>query len=145
MEDLEEIAIDVDIENNKQLLKKINSEIKESKDHILGLKSNWDGEGSRAFSEAHWKRVVSLLKSIIIYFWGNYQQIIKPPSILPVGDGTIDITWQTPEMNTTINITSNAKQVPCFYGKDRVGNEIQGTMIPEKLFRVILPWLKMYL
>ncbi len=126
----------------KPEFKDLNEEIIKSKDHILGLKNNWDGEGSKQFKKETLDLATNHLQKLSQRFFEAYKLIIHTPNIRPVADLSIDIQWKTEKMELTINFSDNLKEFPCFYGKDNDGNEIEGTIDCDKLDLVLLPWLK---
>jgi len=125
-----------------RLFNDLKNEINSSKNHILSLKDNWDGEGSKGFKEETLNMAIIFLKGLVEQFFNNSGFVLQTPNILPVGDLSIDIHWRTEEMELTINFSEECIDRPSFYGVDKDGNEIQGIMSIEKIYSVILPWLK---
>lgn len=122
--------------------KTLQQEIAISKKHILSLNENWDGENSKGFSSETLKRATEFLDSFFQGFYLEYKKFLEIPTILPVGDLSIDIHWKTKNMELTINFAGDYLDFPSFYGKDDKGNEIQGILDLNKIYIVIYPWLK---
>ncbi len=120
----------------------LKDEIQSSKKHILSLGENWDGEGSKAFNIELWKFATEFLIRLFYKFNSIYSINLEVPSILPVGDLSIDIHWKTEEMELTINFSEEFLNLPSFYGKDNKNNEIQGILEIDKIHTVLFPWLK---
>ena len=126
----------------KPEFKDLNEEIIKSKDHILGLKNNWDGEGSKQFKKETLDLATNHLQKLSQRFFEAYKLIIHTPNIRPVADLSIDIQWKTEKMELTINFSEEFINLPSFYGKDNEANEIQGILERKKIPLVIFPWLK---
>ena len=120
----------------------LKNEVFSSREHILSLKDNWDGEGSKAFNIEVWRFATEFLIRLFSKFNNIYSLDLEVPSILPVGDLSIDIHWKTEEMELTINFSEEFLNFPSFYGKDKKNNEIQGILEIEKIHTVIFSWLK---
>lgn len=120
----------------------LEDEISSSREHIISLKENWDGEGSQAFNIDLWDFATEFLIKFFYKFNRLYSLNLEVPSILPVGDLSIDLHWKTEEMELTINFSEEYLNLPSFYGKDYKNNEIQGIIELDKLHTVIFPWLK---
>ena len=124
--------------------KELNNEIAKAMKHILGLKDNWDDNSCPSFNQEQWKRAIDYLKKLSKKFFSEYKLIIQTPNILPVADSSIDITWSSQSMDFTINFPNDLKELPCFYGKDTDGNEIEGIISTDNLNSVILLWLMIH-
>ena len=120
----------------------LEDEISSSREHIISLKENWDGEGSQAFNIDLWDFATEFLIKFFYKFNRLYSLNLEVPSILPVGDLSIDLHWKTEEMELTINFSEEYLNLPSFYGKDYKNNEIQGIIELDKIHTVIFPWLK---
>ncbi len=129
------------LSKNYRILK---NEINRSRYHVLNLKDNWDGEGSKGFNLVVWKDASSFLLSLFHKFYKEYGIIFDVPTILPVEDFSIDIHWKTDKMELTINFSEEFYNFPSFYGRDNEGNEIQGTIEKDKIHIIIFPWLKSF-
>ncbi len=129
------------LSKNYKILK---NEINRSRYHILNLKDNWDGEGSKGFNLVVWKEASSFLLRLFHKFYTEYGIIFDVPTILPVEDFSIDIHWKTDKMELTINFSEEFYNFPSFYGRDNEGNEIQGTIDKYKIHLIIFPWLKSF-
>lgn len=127
--------------NSKQY-QTLKNEIYSSREHFSSLKDNWDGEGSKAFNIELWSFATEFLIRLFYKFNNIYSLNLEVPSILPVGDLSIDIHWKTEEMELTINFPEEFLNLPSFYGKDNKNNEIQGILEIDKIHTVIFPWLK---
>ncbi len=127
---------------NSEIYKSLKNEIARSKNHILNLKDNWNGEGSKGFNIEIWRFASDFLIKLFYKFYNEYTLFLEIPTILPVGDLSIDIHWKTDEMELTINFSEEYINFPSFYGKDNEGNEIQGILEIEKIHLMIFPWLK---
>lgn len=129
------------LSKNYRILK---NEINRSRYHVLNLKDNWDGEGSKGFNLVVWKEASSFLLRLFHKFYTKYGIIFDVPTILPVEDFSIDIHWKTDKMELTINFSEEFYNFPSFYGRDNEGNEIQGTIEKDKIHIIIFPWLKSF-
>ncbi|MHA1491198.1 MAG: hypothetical protein ACTSRI_16310 [Promethearchaeota archaeon] len=124
--------------------KELYNEITKAKKHVLGLKCNWDDNDSPSFNQEQWKRAIDYLKELSKNYFSKYKLIIQTPKILPVADTSVDITWSSQSMDFTINFPHDLKELPCFYGKDTEGNELEGIISTDNLNSVILLWLRIY-
>ncbi len=142
----EELSIIDDIDKTKffnfKQYETLKNEIQRSKEHILSLSDNWDGEGSEAFNIEVWRFAAEFLIRFFYKFNETSSLNLEIPTILPVGDLSIDIHWKTDDMELTINFSEEFLNVPSFYGKDSNNNEIQGIIDINKIHTVIFPWLK---
>ena len=127
---------------NSRQYRILEDEISSSREHIISLKENWDGEGSQAFNIDLWDFATEFLIKFFYKFNRLYSLNLEVPSILPVGDLSIDLHWKTEEMELTINFSEEYLNLPSFYGKDYKNNEIQGIIELDKIHTVIFPWLK---
>ncbi len=127
---------------NSRQYQTLKNEIHSSREHISSLKENWDGEGSKSFSIDVWEFSTEFLIKLLYKFNRLYSINLEVPSILPVGDLSIDLHWKTEEMELTINFSEEYLNLPSFYGKDSKNNEIQGILELDKIHTVIFPWLK---
>ncbi len=127
--------------NTKQY-ETLKNEINNSREHILSLGENWDGEDSKAFNIEVWRFATDFLIRLFYKFNKLYSLNLEVPNILPVGDLSVDIHWKTEEMELTINFSEEFLNLPSFYGRDNKNNEIQGIIDINKIHIVIFPWLK---
>jgi len=120
----------------------IKKEINRSKHHILSLKDDWNGKGAKGFNIEVWRSASDFLIRLFHKFYRDYGLTLEAPSILPVGDLSIDVHWKTDKLELTVNFSEEYINLPSFYGKDNKGNEIQGIIETNKIHLILLPWLK---
>ncbi|MFC1478876.1 hypothetical protein ACFL57_05410 [Candidatus Margulisiibacteriota bacterium] len=114
----------------------LDSEIERSR-HIIKLKENWDGEGSKGYKQTTWDRAVDLLSSKYLDYAMSKKDKIDIPNILPGPDGSIDILWSYPEYEVLINVPESDNKPISFYGDNKRENYLKGTL-NSKLEELVL-------
>lgn len=121
-------------------LSEVLNEIEDSR-HILSLKHDWDSEGSPPFAEETWLRATQFVEKHAEFILLEHGIVIETPSILPGPDGSIDIHWETEDLELLVNFPADHGQPSSFYGDDRGAVVIRGTLDTETLNRGLLLWL----
>jgi hypothetical protein len=110
--------------NQSEKLNELQTEISEAKKHILGLKDNWDGEGSKGFDDFVFMLAnARVLQVFALAAVDDMLDVFPIPAISPVADVTIDIRWKTSDFTLTLNIGDDFKVA--LYGKDKDGREVE--------------------
>lgn len=93
---------------------------------ILELEDDFDGEESPAYERATWERATGFLRSLAQSVLEHYGVEIDRPRIKPGPDGSIDLHWREPSYEVLINIPSDPREKPSFYGDDYAGSFQKG-------------------
>jgi hypothetical protein len=108
---------------------------------ILGLRDDFDGEGSEGYAEKTWKRAVEFLRRHARWVWETASMKIQPPRIRPGPSGSIDLHWKTPSYELLLNIPANPAESATFYGDDYGRSTVEGSFDPSAFNTGILTWL----
>jgi hypothetical protein len=95
---------------------------------MLQLEEDWDGEGSPGYSEETWDRAVGFLLKNALALWEDFRITPDAPGVHNGPAGSIDIYWNTPNGRLLINIPPENTGDASFYGSDKEGHEIKGTL-----------------
>jgi hypothetical protein len=63
------------------------------------------------------------------------------PNILPAPDGSIDLNWDTDNINLLINIPRDPEVPVSFYGEHNQKKEIEGSIELSLVDSILIPWL----
>lgn len=94
-------------------------------ERILKLKDDWDGEGSKGYTEETWKNAIDFLIDYATRVYETHRQLIDIPRVSPGPDGSIDIDWETNEYGLLINIAESGN-FATYYGDSPNGQKIEG-------------------
>lgn len=111
---------------------------------VVGLKNNWDEEGSKGYDIELWDRTIKLLKNLLFNLWDNLLDV-PIPSILPSPDGSFDLNWETDMFELLVNIPGDNHESVSIYG-ERIGHkedEIEVRLRYELAMPVLMQWLRM--
>jgi predicted CopG family antitoxin len=88
--------------SEKKIIDKLNLALKKFKEDTINLLDDWDGQGSKSFSEELWQNVIDFL--LLIYIELHAEELEAPfPLVLPNVDGSLDIDWETESFELLIN------------------------------------------
>jgi len=102
--------------------------IKDS-EHILSLEENWDDEGALPVPTHVWESGVIFTLGYSTWISKNRGIVIDAPEISACGDGSVDLTWRTPNARFLINFKNQENLEAVYYG-DQYNNKngIKGTI-----------------
>ncbi len=119
----------------------LEAEIQGAEKIILGLESDWDGEGGGTYSEATFRRAASLLRLYQAQLRGSSGSSIPLPSIGPGPDGSIDLFWTNDYGKLLINIPADFGELATYAGTDSMGPKAKGSFDPVRFNQGIAGWL----
>ncbi len=134
----EELAITQSFED-------LNDAIEESRQRILTLKEDWDGDGGKPYQEETWKRATTFIRKLSEKLWLDVGLKLPVPKICPGPGGSIDVHWKSQKYELLINVPENADEPADVYGDNYKELVIKGTFEILELIGVIAEWLKTYL
>ncbi len=108
---------------------------------LLDLPDNWDDEGSPAYAESTWTRVVDFLLHNAERLWLDQGILVSAPQILPGPDGSIDLHWRIKNHELLLNIPADPHALADYYGDTVDGNAINGKLNPAARNQWLLMWL----
>lgn len=121
----------------------IDSAIEQSR-WMLDLEENWDDDGAPAVRDSVWRRATNLLREIATKFEKDYRRVIPLPSIMPTGDGGIDLHWRNSRFDILLNVPPEAEELATFYGENAKnpelgfeGSVVLGEAVPQPLFDLL--------
>jgi hypothetical protein len=129
-ENPEEAGISTFQKGGPSELRQLEQEIQRSR-RILSLEDDWDGEGSKGYSEQAWSRATGYLRRQARACWLRHGVVIPTPTIGPGPEGSIDIHWQTEFYELLVNIPADPAIPASFYGDDYGTLSIKGTFDPS--------------
>ena len=104
------------------------------------LLTTYDEDARPVTTRETWDRAVHFLASYSRQVWDKFSIKVDAPQILPGPDQSIDIHWRQPAYEMLINIPVNANEIPTYYGDDKLGNTISGSVASTQN-RGLLLWL----
>ncbi|HMF30462.1 MAG TPA: hypothetical protein VKK79_03565 [Candidatus Lokiarchaeia archaeon] len=119
--------------------------IEQSRDKILSLEENWDGEGAKGYLQETWERAAEFAKKVSYFLWKQTQKLIATPMILPGPDGSIDVHWKSSKFDLLVNLPEDVAEPATFSGDDYAQNVIKGTFEIDKMSQGLLYWLMDFL
>ena len=115
----------------------------EESSFILDLSDNWDDENALKVPDNVWLNAIRFLIQYSIEIDKNYNSIIKPPSIMPCSDGSIDLFWNVNNFRMLINFR-NSEQNEAYYYADKFcdNTQFKGSFLIDSYQEHIESWLK---
>lgn len=110
---------------------------------MLDLEEDWDGEGSRGYEEATWRRAATLVVTASVAHYRRGGSDVALPVITKGDDGSIDLQWRTPTRNILINVPADVDQRVSFFAHDRANlkRDLGGDLEPAANNEWLLAWL----
>jgi hypothetical protein len=108
---------------------------------ILALLHDWDEEGSPGYSQATWERASRFLLEHAARLLEEHGVQVPAPAIHPGPYGSLDLHWKEPKRELLVNIPADLAVSPDYYGHDRQGSEIKGTLNTYASKQRLLMWL----
>lgn len=115
--------------------------IQSSKDHILGLKDNWDEEGAKPFKKETVDRAIQIIRMV------HKEVKVKPPNLSPYGNGAVDIHWNNDYFELLLDVEEDPKEPMGYFG-DTYPNKNKDIEIEreftdiKKEIPIIVAWMK---
>ena len=88
-----------------------------------------DEDGIPLVSREALRHATSFLLTFARHAMEEFVFRIEPPAIRPGPDGSIDIHWKESEFELLWNIPADPTQRSSYYGDDRIGDSIEGTLV----------------
>ena len=93
-------------------------------------------------SQTAWNRAVEFLNLYFGRSWDHYRAKLLVPSISPGPAGSIDLHWDHPGAEMLINIPADSEEPVTFYGDDKKGTSIRGSVPVVESYSVsVMLWL----
>lgn len=108
---------------------------------MLEFGDDWDDEGSVGYTEAVWERSSAFLLNYIVDFLKGRSISIEAPSITPGPDGSFDIYWRLNGRKLLVNIPADENASATFYGDNRDGDVVKGSLNTATGKQWLLTWL----
>jgi hypothetical protein len=108
---------------------------------MLQWEDDWDGEGSPAYLEATWQRATNLLRTSVLELWDTQRKLAPTPRVTPGPNGSIDLYWRADNYKLLINIPVDSNEMADYYGQNRHGEIIEGTLDTMTSAMWLLVWL----
>ena len=131
----------------KEVKKGETVELETTLDHYIThlTSTDWEAIEGQSFSENTIKRARNLIVEIMDYF--SEQRIdFFPPKLLPLLDGSLDITWKNRYFRLIINIPNDTSQLIEIYGDIKIqldeNNEIDCRINYSIVKTTVIEWLK---
>jgi hypothetical protein len=107
---------------------------------ILDLGEDWDGEGAVPYEPDTLNRAVGFVRLHSVSA-AKLGLRLRAPRILPGPDGSIDILWRSGGFELLINFPADPSVSVTFYGDDKRGSVVRGTLSSDTPTVSLLPWL----
>jgi hypothetical protein len=121
-------------------IKHIRETIEQSRS-ILSLQDDWDGEGTSAYRASTWERATEFMQQNLLSMYLTFSSRVDVPRILPGPNGSIDLHWKTGYQELLINIPEDPNEPANFYGDNKLGQSVKGTLDTSKKHEWLLMWL----
>jgi hypothetical protein len=112
---------------------------------MLELEDDWDDMEAVEINKGIYFETIDLLMMYAEYIYRMFDKtIIRPPEINPVPNGTVDLSWRTPNANLLMNIKiKNDSYLTTCYGhsKDSVV-VLEGLVNMGSVDNDIASWMK---
>jgi hypothetical protein len=109
---------------------------------LLSLQDDWDGEGTRGFTEQTWRRTANFLIKCALQLWEDHGVAADHVEILPGSDGALAIDWRTAGRELLVTFPRDPARSALFYGDDGKGDHtIKGTLDTSAPNRWLTAWL----
>ena len=130
----------------KKIIDKLNLALKKFKEDTINLQDDWDGQGSKGFSEELWQNVIDFLLFIYIELYAEKLKV-PFPLVLPNVDGSLDIDWETESFELLINFPPDPEELIHMYGEKmgspkneldvRINRDLAGLVVNEWMKRIL--------
>jgi hypothetical protein len=109
---------------------------------ILELQVDPDSGVDVAYASQTLNRATTVLRGVAESFWNDTGSYLPVPSISPAPGGSIDVFWEAATLTLLINIPAGAEKSSTFYGRNKSGSKISGSLAPgETEVRHLTGWL----
>jgi hypothetical protein len=139
-----EIARPIQEVNAKPSLVQVRSDIEtviQESLRILDLDDDWDKDGASSYEPETLNRAIGFVRAHDVAAARMGYRLV-PPRILPGPDASIDILWRAGAFELLINFPANPASEVTFYGDDKRGSVIRGTLRSIDTPPVsLVPWL----
>lgn len=107
----------------------IRQTVDETKNHLLALEEDWDGEGAPAYQEETIEVAADFLYELV-----EKSEVLEATQvrILPASEGSIDLHWKSARFELLVNFHPDGSV--SYYGDDYCENSIQGKTRPSPGF-----------
>ena len=125
----------------KAFLSDLDSSLDEAAARLKGLGDDYDGEGSKGYSEEVVQRAADFVRSQAVELWKKQHLLIEIPDLGAGPDGTVDVHWRTAKYELLVNVPEHHSAPASFYGDDYGRLKVRGTIEIGKPNRGLLGWL----
>lgn len=145
LERLGKIKEKLDKDYKGKKIKDIEDTLDKYTSHLLDLEDNWDGQGASSYKLDTIQRTKRFVRAIMDYFTDQRIEI-SIPKVLPVPNGSLDISWKNNYYRLIINISEDPHHLVEVYGDvtDHPEDEIDLRLNYDILIKggVLVEWLK---
>jgi len=107
---------------------------------LLEFEDGWNGPGTVRIKKETLQRATELSKRLTKAVHTTYGVIPRFPTLVPLGDGSIDIVWRTKTHELILNVPITSNSLPQFYGSDG-RNAIEGIFSKPAQEKLLALWL----
>jgi hypothetical protein len=109
---------------------------------LLELGDDWDGDGTRGFSEQTWRRVADFVARGTTQLLERNGIVTEDIEVMPASDGALGIDWRTATRELLVTVPADTSKDALFYGDDGAGRRtIKGTLDRAAPNRWLTEWL----
>jgi len=101
-----------------------------------------DEDGNPVVDRKALARAADFLRRSTIKSRMSFRRTMQMPTIGPGPDGSVDLHWLTQDSETLVNIPADPASPVTFYGDDREGNSVKGSLVSDDNGGLVL-WLTM--
>lgn len=110
---------------------------------MLEWADDWDDNGTKAFEQGTWDRVMRVLQAL--WDCARMKELIPAPDIGPCSGGSIDLHWCFPGRELLINVPEDPNEACGYYGDnngpiDALADRIKGELFEHDTNQLDLIW-----
>ncbi len=122
-------------------LEVLQGRLREAGERLLGLGSDWDGEGSQGYVNVTVERAQQFVLNLFQRVWQDRIHALPLPSLQPGIEGEVDIHFKTPKFELLLSVPRDHGEQVSFYGDDYAANKIKGTLKDAECLNVVASWV----
>jgi len=125
----------------KAFLTDLSGTLEEASSRLTSLGDDFDGEGSKGYSEEVVQRAGDFVRSQAVELWDRQRVLLELPDLGAGREGSVDVHWRTAKCELLVNIPASRLMPASFYGDNYDRLKVRGTIDIGKPNLGLLGWL----